>query len=209
MDETRQALEESQPLQPESAACAARLARLLNEAGRFSEALQASQRALERDGPPEAHDEARFAQGVALLMLERGEEAVEALETLLRANPAYPNAAWLRAGLLRQRLGDLHPETLSAYDRALVADPDNLYAQTEYADILRAQGRYREARDIYARIQSAAAEDAELRLEAAFKLGCVAMVLNETETARCAFRAVLEVAPNYPDAQACYDLLTE
>ena len=78
------------------------------------------------------------------------------------------------------------------------------------ADILRVNGRYEEARDTYAFLrQPAACEDASLRLDAAFKLGCVALVLNDNEAAREAFGSVLALDPNYPDARAMHRFTEE
>lgn len=176
-------------------------AQILNELGRYREALAFSWQALEAEESSETHQAARFAQGFALLMLGQLEEATIALEALLAVNPAYPDAAWLRAGALRQRLDAQHPGVLTAFDFAVQSDPANPYLQVERADVLRACGRYAEAREVYARIcADESCADGELRLEATFKLGLVAMVLGETQTAREAFRAVLAVAPETPDA---------
>lgn len=185
-------------------------AQILNDMGRYREALEESWRVLATNEPTQAHEAARFAQGYALLMLGQLEEATLALDALLALNPRYPDAAWLRAGTLRQRFGDLHPQILAAYDQATDLDPTNLYMQVERADLLRTNGRYAEARDLLVNLQSPdACPDEELRLEASFKLGCVAAVLNESTTARAAFRSVLAVAPDYPDAEAMLALLEQ
>jgi tetratricopeptide (TPR) repeat protein len=176
----------------------------LNALGQFSDALTACWQSLEHDATQPA---ARFEQGYALYMLDQREEACLTLETLLRAHPNYPDAAWLYAGILRQRRGDLVPEVRAAYQRACALDPDNRYAQVEYADVLRSHGEYTDALAIYTACQSReACPDEALRIEATFKRGLVALVLNDFEQARAAFRAVLDAAPDYPDAQAMYDL---
>lgn len=173
--------------------------------GQYKEALQVSEQALALDSQ---NTDARFAQGLSLFMLDRLEEADTVLSTLLSSHPDYPNAAYLRAGLIRKQKGDQAPEVLDAYDLTLSVDPANLYALCERATILRAVGRYEEARDIYVRLQSPDfCPDETLRTEAAFNLGCVAMVLQDNETARKAFRAVLAVVPDYPDAEAMLALV--
>lgn len=198
-------LDEGQATLPDVPEVPVARAQYLNGLERFGEALEACREALQRD-PGNA--EARFAQGFALLMQERLTEADAVLAALLAEVPAYPDAAWLRAGLLRKQRGDHAPEVLTAYDVALAADPANLYAQSERADVLRALGRYEEARDIYRALHSPDyCPDETLRLEAAFQLGSVSLVLQDMPTAREAFRRVLAIAPDYPDAQALYDLV--
>lgn len=156
---------------------------------------------------PDAYlNEVRFIQGFTLLMLQRWEEALAALDALLADAPDFPDAAWVRAGLLRQLRGELDPAVLAAFDLALQIDPGNRYARVERADLLRVQGRYEEARDVYAVVRSDCPDEA-LRVEATFKLGCVALVLQENECSREAFQAVLDIVPDYPDAQAMLDLV--
>ncbi|MCS6776411.1 MAG: tetratricopeptide repeat protein [Chloroherpetonaceae bacterium] len=173
--------------------------------GRYAEALQHSQDALTLD---RQNDDACFLQGLTLFLLGRLEEADAVIGTLLDRRPDYPNAAYLRAGMLRKRAGDHAPEVLAAYDRTLAVDPDNRFALCERADVLRAQGRYAEARDIYMQLTSPEfCPDEALRTEATFNLGCVAMVLQDNETARKAFRAVLDADPDYPDARSLLALV--
>ncbi len=175
----------------------------LNELGRFEEALQAAQRALEANA--ESAD-TRFARGFALMMLQRPREALEAIDALVAADPTYPNAAWLRAGLLRQMRGDLDTTVREAFELAAGVEPANLYLRVECADILRAHGHYDQARDLYAGV-SAAAVDEPLLVEAIFKLGCVALVLQDTPAAIEAFQTVLDIAPDYPDAREMYEMI--
>ena len=52
-------------------------------------------------------------------------------------------------------------------------------------------------------------DDAALRLNATFKLGCVALVLNEIELAQSAFVSLLAIDPNYPDARAMHRFTEE
>ena len=152
--------------------------------------------------------EARFGICFTLYMAERWSEALTELEAFVAESPAYPNAAWLRAGLLRRLYGDSDVCVQEAYALVIKVDPDNAYAQVERADVLRASGDYEAARDVYVRYQSPAqCDDAALRVEAAFKLGCVALVLQDNSLARDSLRAVLAAAPDYPDAQAMLALI--
>ncbi len=180
-------------------------ARVAAEEGRFEEALGLAALLLEAD--PVDRD-ARFITAMSLLMLDRPVEARTVLDPFVAEHPDYPNAAWLRAGLLRRLLHEAHTEVLAAYDLVASVDPANLYALVERADILRAHGRYGEARDCYARIQSEeVCADATLRIEAAFNLGCVALVLGETDTARAAFQKVLNTEPEHAEAAAMLALI--
>ena len=153
--------------------------------------------------------EAHFELCYKLYMEERWSEALTELELLVAEAPDHPNAAWLRAGLLRQMHGDNDPCVQEAYALVLAVDPQNAYSQVERADVLRACGRYEEARDVYARCQSPDfCEDVALRVEAAFKLGCVALVLQENSLAHDSFRAVIAADPDYPDAHEMLALVS-
>jgi tetratricopeptide (TPR) repeat protein len=188
----------------QTAQLAATRAQLLNASGRFAEAACAAARAIELN--PMQMD-ARFAQGFALYMLEQLSEAQTALDALIALEPGYPNAAWLRAGLLRRMRGDQDPAVPAAYDLAARVDPTNLYIRVERADILRSLGRYEDAQAIYGAVISAS-DDEALRIEATFKQGCVALVLNNPADARIAFRAVLDSAPDYPEAREMVEMLS-
>jgi superkiller protein 3 len=176
---------------------------VLSDLGRYAEALEVCDRVLQT-APQER--EAFFTRAFALVMLERWQEALATLDTLVGLDPTYPDAAWMRAGLLRRQRGDLDDAVLAAFDCALENDPGNLYAQVERADLLRSRGNYTEARNIYARVREASPDDT-LRLEATFKLGCVALVLQDEIEARKALESVLAVAPDYPDVRDLLDLL--
>ncbi len=171
--------------------------------GRLVEALTLCDQARETSPAREPLD---FLRAYTLFLLERLAEARDALDAMQRDWPAHANAAWLRAALTRRRLGDRAPDTLAAYDAALALDPANQYLQAERADILRVQGRAGEARVVYAALAQSA-DDEALRLEAAFNLGVTAMTQGDAQAARLAFRAVLDAAPDYPEAQEMYALL--
>jgi tetratricopeptide (TPR) repeat protein len=189
---------------PHSPQILALRAQLLNDLGRFDEALEAAVQAITADP---AQRDAWFAQGFALYMLERWPEAERTLDTLVELEPGYPNAAWLRAGLLARLHDPQDPAVLAAYDLTLAVDPANLYARVERADVLRANGRYEEALAAYLAVRAAAPEE-PLLVEATFKQGCVALVLQNIDAARASFRTVLDYAPDYPEAQEMYRLVT-
>ena len=173
---------------------------LLCELGYYEQALIVCGAILQI--APLAHT-ALWWQAFALFRLERLGDALAAFDLLLTQAPNYPSAAWMRAISLHRLRGERAAIVMEAYDRAAAADPKNPCVLIERADLLRVHGRYEEARDIYEWVrQPAHCDDAALRLDATFKLGCVALVLDEVETARGAFWKALEADPNYPDARA-------
>ena len=180
---------------------------LLCELGYYEEAFAVCDAILQTS--PQAHT-ALWWKAFSLYRLERTHEALSAFDALLSQAPHYSNAAWMRAITLRSLRGERAAIVMEAYDRAASADPKNACVLMERADLLRVNGRYEEARDTYAFLrQPTACEDAALRLDATFKLGCVALVLNENETARDAFWSVLSLDADYPDARAMYRFTEE
>ncbi len=176
---------------------------IYNELGDLENVLVCCERAQHFGASPAL----LFIQGFTLMQMGRERDAVAVFDTLSEIQPEYPNAAWIRAGLIRQIHGDQHPDTLASYETVRTLDPDNLFARVEYADILRGHGRYREAREIYQAVfTSDACTEEALRIEATFNLGCVALVMEDAMAASEAFRFVLDAAPDYPDAQAMYEL---
>ena len=179
-------------------------AALLGDLGRLEEALAALRQARCVD---DAHQAARFGMCFTLYLLERWPETLTELDALVLDAPNHGEALWLRAGLLRRLHGDHDPRVLDAYDATLCADPSNLYARLERADILRSLGRYQEAHAVYAAfLLPDACPDEALRVEAAFKSGCVSLVLGDKDTAHSAFQSVVDTAPNYPDAREMLNL---
>ena len=207
LDDAYQLLRARQELLPRNADFQSACACLLCELGYYEEAIERCEATLMHT--PASHA-ALWWKAFALFRMERFGEALTAFDALLAQAPHYPNAAWMRAILLHKLRGERAAIVMEAYDRAAAADPHNACVQIERADLLRVNGRYEEARDIYNWLrQPAACEDASLRLDATFKLGCVALVLKEVETSRAAFRAVLDADPHYPDAQAMYQFTEE
>ena len=178
----------------------------LNLEGFPDEALAEADRALSL----EPHNpRARFQKAYSLFLLGSLAQAGDVLDDLCQTSPDYPNAQWLRAGVLRRRLGDHDPNVLGAYRQALDSDSANLYIQSEIADVLRARGAYAEARAMYRQLAShEACEDEALRIEATFQLGVVSQVLGELDEALAAFSTVLEQMPDYPDAREMVELLS-
>ncbi len=174
-------------------------AALLGDLGRLEESLAVLRHARCVDA---THHAARFGLCFTLYLLERWPEALSELEAFVADAPDQADALWLRAGLLRRLYDDSDARVLDAYDAVLRADASNLYARLERADVLRALGRYEEARSVYADFADAdICPDETLRVEAAFKAGCVALVLNDTPAARVSFQSVIDAAPDYPDAR--------
>lgn len=174
-------------------------AALLGDLGRLEESLAVLRQARCVD---ETHHAARFGLCFTLYLLERWPETLAELDAFVTDAPDQADALWLRAGLLRRLYDDGDARVLDAYDAVLCADASNLYARLERADVLRALGRYEEAHSVYADFASAdICPDEALRVEAAFKSGCVALVLNDLNAARVSFQSVVDAAPDYPDAR--------
>ncbi len=162
----------------------------LNLEGCPDEALAEAGRALSLE--PQ-NPLARFQTAYSLFLLGNLTQAGDVLDDLCLTSPHYPNAQWLRAGVLRRRLGDHDANVFDAYRQALDSDSANLYIQSEIADILRSRGEYEEARAMYRQLASREAwEDEALRIEATFQVGVVSQVLGELDEALAAFRTVLE-----------------
>ncbi len=172
---------------------------LLGDLGRLEEGLAVLRQARGADATDPA---VRFGVCFTLYLLQRWPEALAELDAFITDAPKYADALWLRAGLLRRLYDDSDARVLDAYDAVLCADASNLYARLERADVLRALGRYEEARSVYADFALPdVCPDEALRVEAAFKSGCVALVLNDPDAARVSFQSVVDIAPDYPDAR--------
>ena len=91
---------------------------------------------------------------------------------------------------------------LSKYEQASLDDPSNLYLKSEFADILRANGRGQEAITLYETIlNSSQLKEEALEIETHFSLGIAKMSMGDFLAARSAFQSVVDLAPDYPDAQ--------
>ncbi len=162
--------------------------------GRFDDALAHCAEA--RQDHSNSSD-ASFLEALIYLMSDRLDEAETAIRTCLTSAPDFPNGNWLLAGLLLRRYGENDPRVIAAYEAVLASEPENLYARCEWGDLLRALGRSDEARDLFDDLRVRPVADEALRVEAAFKLGCVELVLGRNLEAHAAFQQVLDVAPDY------------
>ena len=144
-----------------------------------------------------------------LLFLENHTiESLQSLDRLLQTTPFFPNASWLRGGVLRRIRGDRDGEVIAVFIELACGYPQSAFIQCELGDIYRANGRYQEARTIFERLQDPLTNvDEECRSEAALKLGIVCGVLGDTCAARNALKTIPESANEYPDALAMLDLL--
>ena len=118
----------------------------LQDVGNYDEALKICEKALLECSQSA---EVLFQRAYLLFLLHRPLEALSDLDNILKIDSNYPNAQWLKAGVLRRMRGDFSPEVLAEYELASLDDPSNLYLKSELADILRANGRGQEAITLY------------------------------------------------------------
>ncbi len=170
---------------------------LMAQSGRFQEALEAADNILEEH--PDCPD-ALFAKVISLSIQQLWTPALAASDRLNEIMETYPNALWLRAGILRQVRGDTEPQVLEAYNRAINHDDLNIYARMERADVFRSTQQYENAQLEFNWILERCNGDEELRTEAQFKLACIELVLGNRDAARALITAVLNTAPDYPNA---------
>ena len=134
-------------------------------------------------------------------------ESLQSLDRLLQTFPHFPNAFWLRGGVLRRLKGDRDAEVLTVFVELACRYPQNAFIQCELGDIFRANGRYSEARTIFERLQDPLINgDEACRTEAALKLGIVCEVLGDKIGARNALKRIPNSAIEYRDAVAMLDL---
>jgi len=109
-------------------------------AGRFSEAVEALDRALESDPTNEV---AWINKGTALSRLGRMNEALRCFNAAIKANARY-EVAWNNKGNALARLGK-HDLALQCYERALDLDPAFRTAWVNRGFVLARLGRFRES----------------------------------------------------------------
>ncbi len=152
--------------------------------------------------------ETLFRYAYLLFLENRTIESLQSLDRLLQTAPFFPNASWLRGGVLRRLKGDRNEEVLAVFMELACRHPQNAYIQCELGDIYRANGKYEEARTVFERLQDPLTNgDEACRAEAAFKLGIVCEVLGDLSAARSALKTIPESASEYPDALGMLDLL--
>ena len=178
----------------------------LQDGGNYDEALKICEKALLECSQSA---EIRFQRAYLLFLLNRPLEALSDLDAILKIDSDYPTAQWLKAGVLRRIQGDFSPEVLAEYELASLDDPSNLYLKSELADILRANGRGQEAITLYETIlNSSQLEEETLEIETHFSLGIAKMSVGDFSAARSAFQSVVDLSPNYPDAQEMLNALS-
>ena len=116
------------------------LARALNDAGRPAEALAASRIAVERR-PDSAG--AHNIRGLALLSLDRQDEAADSFSRVLELDPGHGHAAYNLAET-RMRQGRFE-ESLRWYRAALDVNPESAAAHSGMGEALFRLGRYAQA----------------------------------------------------------------
>ena len=170
----------------------------LTEEGDYDEALKICDEALLKCN---LSTSVRFQRAYLLFLVNRSNEAISDLDCLLDTDSEFPNAQWLKAGVLRKLHGDHSTEVLACYEKASLNASSNHYLKCEFADILRANGRVQEAISLYeALLKSSLLEDEYLAIEVRFSLGLAKMSVGDFLAARNEFQSVVDVDPNYPDA---------
>lgn len=146
LDEAESALVDSAMLNDGSIRTWINLARVRNDAGRFEEALDAAQRALDIDADSSS---AHYLKARSLRNLSRSAEAVAALEQSLALDPDHGHAHNL-LGLIRIEQGRAS-EAEAALQVAATLLPDVPYVHNNLGMALELNGRPDEAALAYAR----------------------------------------------------------
>ncbi|MET0323502.1 MAG: tetratricopeptide repeat protein, partial [Duganella sp.] len=113
---------------------------VLQQLGRYHEALHAAEDALHRR---ERHADAWFARGNALHCLRELPDAVDSFDRAIALRPQWAQAYSARGASL-QRLGQFDA-ALASYDRALALKPDHALAHYHRGNTLRSMDRREEA----------------------------------------------------------------
>jgi len=198
----------------------------LDELGRYEEAIECHDRALEIDSEDAA---AWYNKGIALMKLGRYEEAIECFDEVLKIDPEYAYAwnnkgfslmklgryeeaiecfdevlkiypedayAWYNKGIALFELGR-HEEAIECFDRALKIDPEYAAAWNNKGIALMELGRHEEAIECY---------DRALKIDPEYAAawnnkGIALMELGRYEEAICCFDEALKIDPNNIDTQ--------
>lgn len=112
----------------------------LGTTGRYSEALQAYEKAIEQD--PDDPD-AWSGKGACLDILDRSEESLEAFKRVVELDPCDP-VGWFGKGNALRRSG-CHDEAWKAFEKAIELDPDDARAWSGKGLSLTGLKRYDEA----------------------------------------------------------------
>ena len=116
----------------------------LQEQGKYDEAVQAYNKAIEID--PQ-HASAWTNKGVALADQSEYDEAIQAYNKAIEIDPQHASA-WTNKGVALNYQGK-HDEAITAYEKAIEIDPQDASAWTNKGIALQEQGKYDEAVQAY------------------------------------------------------------
>ena len=163
----------------------------LGDTDALAEALDAADGVLKLD-PTNAT--ARRDRGFVLLLLERYEEALAALETMLESSTERVDAWFLKGAVLV--LLERYEEALAAFETTLESNPERVDAWFLKGVALGKLGRYEEG-------LAACEQTLELNpkhVDAWYNKGFVVLLLGRYEEALAAFEQTLELDPKHVDA---------
>jgi putative PEP-CTERM system TPR-repeat lipoprotein len=191
--EAHQILDQMIQAKPRDAEARVAKARMLLGDGKAADALVQAREAVKADGTaPGTH----YTVGLALLAVDKPEEAEKAFEEVIRLAPRAAGAQ-LQLARLRLARGEAAGALTAARDAAQQR-PDSPEAAVLVSRSLRAQGDVAKA---WSEVSAGVArhpESAALHIE----MGRVALDLKQFEAARGAFRTALRHAPGSYDAQS-------
>ncbi|OPX69939.1 MAG: lipoprotein NlpI [Methanoregulaceae archaeon PtaB.Bin056] len=165
---------------------------ILDDLGRYQEALNAYDEAITLK--PNSHI-AYNNKGNTLKHMVRYDEALEAYDQSLKINPSYTTAYYNKGNLLS--LIGRYNDAIKSLDSALSYDPH--YADAWYAKGLVYQKMTKHQDAIFC-FEKAIAEKTEYK-EAYYKKGVSLIELGWTDDAIMAFSKALDIDPQYTDAK--------
>jgi tetratricopeptide (TPR) repeat protein len=160
----------------------------LTELGRYEEALEAYDRAIELQG-----ENSWFwaRKGRTLRLLNRYEESMQCYEKALEIQPDYP-WAWNGKGIIHDRLGQLD-EALAAFHRASELNPNDVWTWYNIGDALHRKGDHEKA----ALMLEKAVEIDRNNAHSLAKLGKVRRAMQQPQQAIEAYRAAIAIQNDY------------
>ena len=167
----------------------------LIDAGRTSEALAASRIAMERFPK---YAVSHNAHGVALLQLNRLEEAAESFRRAAELGSSHKNSRQ-NLGSIRRRQGHF-AESIQWYRAVLDIDPDFTLAHVGMGAALFSLGQYEQAEQSLARAVSLGSD--AVPISALSLLGDARRKQQRHEEAIDTYRGILETDPDYAPAHA-------
>ena len=164
--------------------------------GRYAEAAEAFQSALQLDGQ---HLQSRLALAEALRLAGRPQDARAVLSALAESRDA-PSEAWMRLGLLLADIGQ-PDEALQALERAIQrgaseTSPEAAQLRAAAAALLQDRGDYARAADLY-RLALAVRQDDPALL---FNYGSTLASLDRIGEAQAAWKEAIERDPSLAPA---------